>query len=471
MKRFRLIYILCMVIAPFMADAKTYYDTPDIDLNRFFVEKNSTYIIQYPHTQTASIQLPENVKLDFRGGSILAPIQFNHTQLTGDVKLHGSTIQGSIRNKQFVATWLCYADGKHDDAPNINAILQVCNNILFPKGIYLLEQFHQPLYPINKPYHLGINRSHTKLVGQEGAILQTSTMAGTLCIYSKPKDIPNSLTNILIEGLTFQVSNESTDFDSYQEHCHTISFMGVNHASVKDCTFKNFWGDAICLNHYGDNENTGERTRNSNVIIENNHIDGYKHSNRNGVSVISGEHVKIKNNTFINCSHSKMPGAIDVEPNSHVYTINDILIENNQIDHCLGANGGISLVSNKRGGPLYNITIRKNRITNSSRGMEFAVELPETSGNIQVENNYVDDSTDPYIFYGHGETKNWTFKKNVFKRKTKVKFGGSIKFINLKQTNNEINKMAWIYDESKPFLVLMLIVVGILAMFFWKGNH
>lgn len=440
-----------------MAGAKTYYDSPGTNLNYFFTEKHSTYVIRYPHTQTTPLQLPEKVKLVFQGGSIQAPLHFKHTQLLGDVKLHGSTIQGSINNKQFVATWLCYADGIKDDAPNINAILQVCNNILFPKGIYHLESFHKPLYPISKPYHIGINRSNIKLTGEAGATLQTSTMAGMLCIYSKPKDIPNSQSNILIEGLTFQVNNESTDFDRNQEHCHTISFMGVKDASVKNCQFKNFWGDAICLSHYGDNENTGERTKNSNVIIENNYIDGYKHSNRNGVSVISGEHVKIKNNTFANCSHSSMPGAIDVEPNCHVYTINDILIENNQIDHCQGSNGGISLVSNKRGGPLYNITIRKNRITNSSRGMEFAVELPETSGNIKIESNYVDEVTDPYIFYGHGETRNWNFKKNIFKRKTKVKFGGSIKFINLKQDDNEINRMAWIYDESKPFLAYIVL--------------
>lgn len=452
----RLAYLLCMILLPIMAGAKTYYDTPDIDLNRFFAEKHSTYIIRYPHTQTTPVQLPEKIKLDFQGGSIEAPLQFNHTQLSGDVKLQGSTIQGTISNKQFIATWLCYADGVKDDAPNINAILQVCCNVLFPKGIYHLESFHQPLYPISKPYHIGVNRANTKLVGEEGAILQTNTMAGTLCIYSKPKDIPSSLSHIYIEGLTFQVTHESSDFDRNQEHCHTISFMGVKGANVKNCHFKNFWGDAICLNHYGDNENTGERTRNSNIIIENNHIDGYKHSNRNGVSVISGEHVKIKNNTFVNCSHSSMPGAIDVEPNCQVYTINDILIENNQIDRCLGSNGAISLVSNKRGGPLYNITIRNNRITNSSRGMEFAVELSETSGNIKVENNYVDETTDPYVFYGHGETKNWTFKKNVFKRKTKVKFGGSIKFNNLKQTNNEIYKMAWTFNESKPFLAYIV---------------
>lgn len=469
MKRIAFFLLWALIVCPI--HAMSFYDSPDTNLLDFFSKDGATYIIRHQHIEARQVLIPANCTIIFEGGQLQAPITFNKTLLKGDVKLQGSHISGSLKNKIFNAQWLCYANGKQDDAEAINMIFSMSNHAVFPKGTYLLSSFHTPEYPINKPYHLGINHSNLTIKGEEGATLLTRTKAGTLCIYSKPYDIKKSISKIVIDGLTFKVENEDTAFDSHQEHCHTLSFMGVNDAKIRNCIFNNYWGDAICLNHYNDNENTGERSRNMRVVIENNHIDGYKHSNRNGISVISGENVTIKGNTLINCAYGKMPGAIDIEPNSHIFTINNIRIIENRIDACHGNNAAISVVSNKRRGPIHNILIRGNQITNSSRGLEFAVECDDVADNIKVENNYVDENTDPYIFYGHGETKNWTFRKNAFRRKTKIKFGGSIKFNNLKESDNEINKMAWTFMESKPFLILMLIVGLLLARFLWKRDH
>ncbi len=455
-----LAFILAFLIPQFL-QAKTFYDAPDTDLGRFFASANSTYVIRYQHAGKQKITIPSNSTLNFDGGSIQAPVEFCRTTLKGTVRLHGSRISGTIANKTFNARWLCYADGKKDDATNINEILSLCKQVFFPRGTYLLEAFHTPLYPINKPYHLGINRSGISLKGEEGTVLLTRTKAGTLCIYSKPYALKESVAKITIEGLTFQVENEDTGFDPYQEHCHTISFIGVKGATVKNCQFKNYWGDAICLNHYNDNENTGERTRNMKVILEGNRIDGYKHSNRNGISIISGEDVIIKNNQLKNCAHSKMPGAIDIEPNSHVFTINNIRIMGNTIDACQGNNAAISVVSNKRQGPIHNVLIRDNRITNSTRGLEFAVECDDVADEIKVENNFIDENTDPYIFYGKGKSKNWSFKGNIFKRASKRKLGGEIRIFNLKTSKNQIKGMAW-NISPRPFLFVSTVVLALI---------
>ncbi|MBQ0022956.1 MAG: hypothetical protein KBT29_06925 [Prevotellaceae bacterium] len=427
------IFILILQVTTLLAASKI-YDSANTRIESFFTKENTTYVLTHNHKSNKKVVVPKGCTIVFNGGAISAPITFTNTMLKGSINLKGSKLSGTISNKEFNAAWLCYKDGNQDDASNINNILSISNKVFFPSGIYRLKSFHTPLYKINKPYHIGIYRSGVMLRGETGSVLCTSEMAGTLCIYSKPKDIPGSIHDITIQKLSFKVESESTDFVKEQEHCHTISTMGVKNLSITNCTFHNFWGDAICLNHYGDNENTGERARNMNVVIKNNFIDGYKSCNRNGVSIINGQDVLVKSNHIINSSHGTMPGAIDIEPNNTAYTINRIIISNNVIDRCKGKNAAIGVISNRHKGPVHNVKINNNTITNSTRAFEFAVECDNVADNIVVTNNSSDANTDPYIFYGIGRTKNWVFTGNSFKRKATNKFGGRIKFINMKSS-------------------------------------
>lgn len=433
------VFIFCYFFLQFFPmGAKTFEDSAHTKLKDFFREPGATYIIKNHHKTKETIQLPPDITILFEGGSISCDLVLNGTLLKGNVKLQGTTISGTIRNSVFNAQWLCYADGKRDDAENINSILKICKEVKFTKGIYLLESMHHPIYKINKPYHIGINRTGIKLTGEKGAILTSKTMAGMLCIYSKPYDIKNSIHDIKIEGLTFTVQNESTNWDSYQEHCHTVSLMGVNGLIIEKCEFQNFWGDAICLNHYGDNVQTGERARNINIIIRNNRIDGYKFCNRNGISVINGQSVIIENNRICNTSYHTMPGAIDIEANDTAYTVDNIKIRENKIDNCQGKNGAISVISNKEGAPAHNIEITNNRITNSRRAFRFYVWKDYTASNIIVKNNYIDKNTDPWKWDGTGRTRNWEFIGNTFRRPTSVKFGQDIKIEGLTYKNNRV---------------------------------
>lgn len=446
--------IVCLFSFAAQLNAKKVYDQPNTNLATFFTQKNMTYVIQHPHSTLDTLALPDNITLEFKGGSIKAPIIFRHTHLKGNVKLQGSHITGVIANNTFNAKWLCHADGVNDDAAHINDMMQVCENIYFPKGIYQLISTHTPKYPINKPYHLGINRSHQTLTGGKGAVLRTNIMAGMLTVYSKPYDIAHSISDITIQGLTFQVVNEATTFDPYQQHCHTISLKGVNGCVIQKCRFQNFWGDAICLNHYNDNEQTGERARNMNVLIQHNYIDGYKHSNRNGVSVINGEHAVIRNNVLVNCSHKTMPGAIDVEANNTAYTVNDILISGNTIDQSQGMNAAISVVSNKLRAPAHNITITKNVITRSNRAFAFWIDSNGCADNITITKNKADQHTTPFMFWQEGETENWTFTGNKFLCPTKLDFGGKLKIKNLIIRDNKIEKLAWYRTGNMPIVLI-----------------
>ncbi len=431
-------FCLLFTLITSSSGAKTYQDSPNTDIRSFFVQANATYIICFKHKTGATIKFPPNVTLLFKGGCLSGRLVFDNTYLKGNVNIQGAFVNGTLKNKTFNARWLCYADGKRDDAASINSLLQMCDNIFFPRGTYLLKSIHNPTYKLPKPYHLGIHRSNIRLTGEDGSIFTTNTKAGTLCAYSKPNDIPNSIHDIHIEGITFRVENESTQWDPYQEHCHTISLIGVNRFSIEQCVFNNFWGDAICLNHYSDNESTGERARNMNVTIRHNRIDGYKCYNRNGVSVINGQNVVIEKNLFFNTSHKTMPGSIDIEANNTAYTIDNIKIRDNYINNCQGANAAIGIISNERGGPAHNIEITNNKIANSRRAFEFAICTDYATTNIIVKNNRADKNTEPWIWHGEGYTKNWVFVNNVFLHPTKMKFGRGVKFEGLKLKNNKL---------------------------------
>ena len=325
----------------------------------------------------------------------------------------------------------CSTDGSADCASVLNALIARTDVhvIIFRPGTYRLKSFHQFPYTVSKPYHLGIHRSDLQLLGQPGATLITSAMAGTLCIHSTPRDFDGRVHDIRIEGLTFQVDNESTSFQSYQEHCHTISLIGCQRVRICNNTFSNFWGDAICLDHYGDNPQTGERQRNEDVIISSNAIDGHQNCNRNGISVINGKRIQIDDNTLVRCAHSTMPGAIDIEPNYPCYSCQDIIIRRNHISQSSGANAAISLVCNKNGACVRKVLIEGNEIEDCNRAIEVAIETDEASADVTIRDNTSDERTEPYIFYGKGSARRWRFVDNHFGRKSQNKLGGAIRFI------------------------------------------
>ena len=85
--------------------SQTIPDSPNTDLRRFFTQAGATYLIKHPHQTGTTITLPPNVTLQFQGGSIAGKLVFNNTQLNGNVKLHGSSISGTLKNKKLNAKW------------------------------------------------------------------------------------------------------------------------------------------------------------------------------------------------------------------------------------------------------------------------------------------------------------------------------------------------------------------------------
>lgn len=416
------------------------YDQPGDDLAMLLSHKNSKVILRYSHKTEETINVAENCDLCFVGGSLLGNIIFDNTRLSGDVNLRGANIKGSLKNRVFNALWLCYGDGIHDDAESINSIIKICDNVYFPRGTYRLISEFKPEGNLDKKYygsvksHIGINRNDITLVGDSGTIFYTDKQSSILCVYSMPYNIEHSTRNISIKNIEFVTKNDGSVFLQWT---HAIKIIGVNGLDISNCTISDFWGDAIGLSHYGDNPETGERTRNQNVRICNNVIiGGESYNNRNAISVINGKNVLIKNNSIKNVSQDKMPGGIDIEPNNSAYTIDNIRVENNRLENIKGGGGAIGVVI-KRDASAKDIYILNNVILNSRRGIRVWIETNETTDNIQIKNNETDERTPPYLFLGEGSTGKLIIKDNVFNRPSNQDFPGLIKAKVLRVKNNK----------------------------------
>lgn len=430
--------IICLFLCLFSVanGDNTIYDTEGNNIVDIFRSGTATYVIRNPHQFTDTLFVPHNSKILFEGGSLSGPIVFDKTELRGKVNLKGSSVRGTIRNETFDASWLCAMDGATDDAKSINEMIEVCGHVFFPRGTYRLKSKYNQ---IGKKYqkaiksHIGIRRSNVVLEGEKGALFLTTDSLGTICLFSKPNQIDKSIRNIEIRNITFTVKNDGKHF---HEFLHTIKTIGVNGLTIENCIFNDFWGDAICLSHYGDNPKTGERTRNQNVKILNNTIlGGDDHNNRNGISVINGKNVLIKGNVIKNTSRKDMPGGIDVEPNNKAYTIENIKIVDNYIEDVFGH---AIKIHTKKGASAHHIDIQSNRIRNCGKsGIAVVILTDNTTDSIIIKDNYVDANTHPYLFKGKGRSKDWIISGNIFERPVLQSIPGDIQVKNLLVENNK----------------------------------
>lgn len=414
-------------------EAQTIFDSKDGNIQMLFQQGKAKYVIRYNHQFTDTLFVPNGSEVSFEGGRLSGPIVFNKTMLSGQVNLKGASMNGKVRNEVFNASWLCAMDGKTDDAKCINEMIEVCGHVFFPRGTYRMISTYDPTGKVGSKYlksiksHIGIRRSNVVLEGENGAQFLTTDSLGTICLFSKPNQIDKSISNIEIRNITFTVKN---DGENFHEFLHTIKAIGVNGLAIENCTFNDFWGDAICLSHYGDNPKTGERTRNQNVRILNNAIiGGDHHNNRNGISVINGKDVIIRGNSIKNTSRIDMPGGIDVEPNNSAYTIENIRIEKNYIESVLSKAISIYI---KKDGPAHRIEILSNEIKGCGKaGIAVAIRTEGTTDSFIIKNNHVFADTKPYLFGGKGHSKDWIISGNTFERPVLQSIPGNIQVDNL----------------------------------------
>lgn len=214
-------------------------------------------------------------------------------------------------------------DGVTDDTAAIQAALDASSHVYIPDGTYMIaaEPEHSD--------HLGTGgifpKSNQTIVLSENAVL---------------KAIPNSYThyyifnikekeNVHITGGKVQgEKNEHTGTDG--EFGFGVYIQGGKNITIANMEVCDFWGDAVLI---GYDASSGVNPKN--VIISNCVLHDCR---RQGVSVVGGEKVVIRDCEIYNIRGTNPQYGIDIEPDSLVGYAKDITIDSCYIhDNAVGS--------------------------------------------------------------------------------------------------------------------------------------
>ena len=283
-------------------------------------------------------------------------------------------LQDHVSVKDFGAV----GDGTTDDTAAIQAALNAASNVYFPSGTYSVVSVN---LNANQTVH---GDGASSIILQAASATPTSLTNGVL--YADSGSLSTYLEGITIKNIQVKGRVDTLGFSQF---LHLISLNGVLNATVENCLITGFRGDGIYI---GTSANGGQSRKNKNVKISSCTIDGVNNDNRNGVSVIVGEDIAITDNTFLNCTRSTMPGAIDFEPNgsSAWIVIKNCTVTGNMFDNC---GGNVSTVgfylagSNGYTVKPSGITVANNTEINSAgvgtHGF-FSLRLGSTGANYPV---------------------------------------------------------------------------------------
>ncbi|MEI2271687.1 right-handed parallel beta-helix repeat-containing protein [Sphingobacterium sp. ML3W] len=318
----------------------------------------------------------------------------------------------------------------------IQNALDLGGNVFLPKGRYYIN-FNQGLF---------ISKSGTNFYGDKGLSILVGGNRNRRSdgFYYRTLNIVNfdtlNVDSVKIFDLCFERKAEAWINDQDQFY-HHINILGGSNIDIYAVKIFGALGDGICLG--GNTNQTEELTKkifNSNVSIHDCFVDGRNNQNRNGISIVDGESIRIFNNTIQNFTRADMPGGIDIEPNDKPnYIIRNIFIENNILRNI----GGMAGVIGCYGSPdpkivePNSIFIRNNQILGggtTKNKFSFFVDMKASpkdqttntpSNNIVFEGNLIQEGTGDRLFLLYG-VKDIIINNNIFEKYTE---GGFISFI------------------------------------------
>lgn len=288
---------------------------------------------------------------------------------------------GDIRNFGAIG------DGVTDDSAAIQAAVDAELKVFFPPGRYRADS----VIKLRNGSHLFGDKQGTATV-----IKTKDNGAAQGVLFVDSGSATEFVDDVVVEDLTFDGQVESMGFS---EHRHLLSFHGVRNLLIKRVTFRGYRGDGLYI---GSGTSIDHERHNLDVTVSDSVFDGVNSNNRNGISIIDGDGVRILRNTFRNTTRDDMPGPIDLETDHRPYhMIRNIEIVDNKIES-YGGHIGISIDTKaaKLANPLKNLTIRDNRISGATKAnaIGFSVVTNDTisdavpSMNVNITGNIVDDS-------------------------------------------------------------------------------
>jgi hypothetical protein len=213
-----------------------------------------------------------------------------------------------------------------DDTAAIQAALDTSAYVHLPVGTYRVSSLRL--------------RSGTTLFGSgAGSVLVQSTTSNLLIIESSSAD--TFVENVAVQDLQLLGDVVASGF---REHTHLLAVNGSRYLKVRRCVFRGFRGDGLLLGGLSGSGDDVPR-HNENAQISDCEFDGVNSDNRNAITVIDGNGVLIRHNSFHHCSRPDMPGAVDIEPDAHAFhTVRNIWVIDNVFKQIGGNVGAVSVV-------------------------------------------------------------------------------------------------------------------------------
>lgn len=104
----------------------------------------------------------------------------------------------------------------------------------------------------------------------------------------------------------------------FAEHYHLLNLAGVENVVIERVTFRAFQGDGLILSS---GRVPGTERHNRAIVVRDCIFDGVNRQNRNAISVIDVDGLRIEGCQFRSCTRPDMPGAIDVEPDANAFAV------------------------------------------------------------------------------------------------------------------------------------------------------
>ena len=271
------------------------------------------------------------------------------------------------------------APGDRDDTPAFTRAIAAAPHIhvpagggLGPDGAYLIADVAPSAG--TEISGDGIGRTVIRPSGNAGA-----------AIYCDSGSAEARVRGIVIRDLTFEGWSVERGFS---DHRHLVNLGGVEDARIERVAFKAFQGDGLMVSS---GRIPRSERHNRNLSVLDCVFDGVNNQNRNGISVIDGDGVRIERCAFSNCTRPNMPGAIDFEPDESVFAI----IANVAVRGCrfenIGGNVGVIAFQIPRWARMPAASDQRNGLALCGSARTLCKRYPRAAGRLHgmdtIENN------------------------------------------------------------------------------------
>jgi len=193
--------------------------------------------------------------------------------------------------------------GQRDSTAAFAAAMERARRVLVPAGDYLCQRLD---------LRAGVVLEG---VGERSVLRQAVDAPLLLHADSGSPDPARNLEGIVLRGLQLR---GRCDTQGFSEFVHLVSLNGVTDLLIEDVIFRGFRGDGLYL---GSSATAGQERHNRRMLVRRCTFDGLNQSNRNGLSIIDGEDLRVEDCVFIRTSRRDMPGAVDIEPDGHPWHV------------------------------------------------------------------------------------------------------------------------------------------------------